>query len=133
MSIDFYLRLGAAQLAALRFEHLESHVDADLSDLAQQARSEGAWLTEGIEGYTEWVDCARAGYSIGWDWVVLPPSGRLALKAHSIRTNIMLTEPDGSDAGRARTESHLAGLLETWPWPDVVLGTLTQASPQLQR
>jgi hypothetical protein len=133
MSIDFYRRLGAAQLALLRFEHLESHVDADLSDLARQARCEGAWLTEGIEGYTEWVDSARAGYSIGWDWVVQPPSGLLALKAHSIRTNIMLTEPDGTDAGRARTEMHLAELLETWPWTETVLHTLKQASPQLQR
>ncbi len=133
MSIDFYRRLGAAQLASLRFEHLESHVDADLSDLALQARCEGAWLTEGIEGYTEWVDSARAGYSIGWDWVVQPPSGLLALKAHSIRTNIMLTEPDGTDAGRARTEMQLAELLGTWPWPETVLHSLQQASPQLQR
>lgn len=133
MSIDFYLRLDAAKLAQLRFEHLESHIDADLSDLAIQARCEGAWLTEGIEGYTEWVDSARAGYSIGWDWVVQPPTGLLAMKAHSIRTNIMLTQPDGSDAGRSRTELHLAELLQSWSWPDTVLTTLKQSSQQLVR
>lgn len=133
MSIDFYLRLDAAQLASLRFEHLESHIDADLADLARQARYEGAWLSEGIEGYTEWVDSARAGYSIGWDWIVQPPTGLLALKAHSIRTNIMLMEADGSDAGRSRTELHLAELLESWSWSDAVLSTLQQSSQHLSR
>jgi len=124
MTLDCYLRLRLAELEALRFEHLESGADQGEGEAGAAAHAEAAIAIAGIEGYTEWVSTAPVAHSIGWDWHVRPPQGALVLRAHSIRTNIMLLLQDGTDAGRAETERAIAELIERWNWAETVLAAV---------
>lgn len=124
MNIDYYLRLQPEQLMQLGLRHLESHADMEAATPSLPTGHEGAWLVEEIGGYTEWVDAAGAGYSLGWDWYVQAPSGRLGIRPHSIRTNIMLVNPAGADLGRALTEQGLMDWLQRWDWTVPVLEAL---------
>ncbi len=124
MSIDYYLRLDPGRLAQLRFKHLESQVDPDTLQPAAPRDREGAWLADEIGGYTEWLDAGGVGYSVGWDWFVQTPLGTLAVRPHSIRTNIMLIGPAGEDLGRTRTEEGLERWLAGWDWASGVLQAL---------
>ncbi len=124
MNIDYYLRLQPEALTHLSLRHLESHVDLELTRPPRPQEREGAWLTEDIGGYTEWVDADGAGYSLGWDWYVQAPAGGLAVRQHSIRTNIMLVDCVGGDLGRAQTEQVLLDWLQRWDWKEQVLAAL---------
>lgn len=124
MSLDSYLRLRRSDLEALRLEHLESNVDPSDIENGAAARAEGASVLPAIEGYTEWVSAAAVPHSIGWDWSLRLGPGELMVKPHSIRTNIMLLQPDGSDAGQALTERAIIDYLAGWDWATPVLAAI---------
>lgn len=126
MLFDAYLRVGRDELQALEFQHLESC--ADPAEPGEGAQAGDACSTTAIEGFTEWVTTAPRPHSIGWDWYVKVPEGSLAVRAYSIRTNIMLRREDGSDAGQAATLLAIDELIQGWPWAETVLRVL---QPQL--
>ncbi|PTT86417.1 hypothetical protein DBR42_13605 [Pelomonas sp. HMWF004] len=126
MLFDSYVRLGRDELKALSFEHLESCADPAAQD--ERAEPADACPTAAIEGFTEWVSTAPRPHSIGWDWYVKVPEGTLAVRPFSIRTNIMLRQEDGSDAGQAATLEAIGELIQGWPWAEAVLQRL---QPQL--
>ncbi len=118
-SSDFYLRVSLEQLRSLRFALVLCGVDEDDdSELAPDAQAAQA-------GYTEWASDQRPSHSIGWDWVSLPQGGLLALRRHSIRTNLMLLTEGGEDAGRAATEEAIEALIAEWDWPQQVFASVS--------
>lgn len=129
MSLDYHLRLNPQQLAQLRLTHLDSQVDMEEPEPVPTQACEGARLAQAISGYTEWLDAGGRGYSLGWDWHVQLPQGTLAVTPHSLRTNIMLTDPCGDDLGRSQTEASLEHWLQSWDWASTVLAALRADRP----
>ena len=115
-SSDFYLRVSLDQLRSLRFALVLCGVDED---------DEGELAPDAQAGYTEWASDQRPSHSIGWDWVSVPQGGLLALRRHSIRTNLMLLTEGGEDAGRAATEEAIEALIAEWDWPQQVLAAVS--------
>jgi len=130
MTHDFYLRIQVEQLPSLRFTHMASDVDLFDEESAAACQREGASMAQPISGFTEWLSEDQPAHSIGWDWVMAGPRGGLAIKDHTLRTNIMLVDAKGLDVGRQGTEQALLALVADWDWPAEVLASLqTTAVP----
>lgn len=127
MTPDYCLRLRLEQLNGLPFEHLESGIDTVDEEDAPLCPAEGACSAAPIAGYTEWISLLAPAHSIGWDWIAQGSAGLLALRAHSIRTNIMLVDAQGRDAGRLQTEEAIGVLIAGWDWPATVLEAIKRA------
>ncbi len=119
--MDYYVRLSAAALLSLPLAHVESAVDSD--DGAPLCQGESASLLPCIRGYTEWVGLTQSQVSIGWDWT-LTGAGELTLDRHSIRTNVMLVDEQGTDCGQQLTVEAVIRAIARCDWQAVVLGAL---------
>ncbi len=111
---DGYLRITSAALDRVSLRHVRSAIDP----AAAAATEAGA-----IAGYTEWQGCELPNLSIGWDWIVLA-SGPTVIDG-SVRSNVMLVDEVGRDAGPVVTASHLKGCLRNLAWQSEVLNVIT--------
>ena len=126
MNFDGLVRIPASELSHLRLSHLQSEVDVPEDEFATADSLLGAVPAQAT-GYTEWVGADDPGISLGWDWIVGGALGVLALRPLSIRTNVMLVDPQGEDLGEPATVQLLAGYLAGWDWQSAVLEQLRTA------
>ncbi len=116
MFSDGYLRITSAALDRVSWRHVRSAID--LAAVAASETEAGA-----IAGYTEWQGCDVPNLSIGWDWIVLA-SGPTLIDG-SVRSNLMLVDEVGRDAGPVVTASRVEGCLRNVAWQREVLNVIT--------
>lgn len=113
-SHDFRVRMSAAALRELSFEHLETV--ADPSVLADYERGPGK--PQALEaGFTEWqCRAGRVVLSLGWDWVLLQDGSMQMLHAVGPRSNIQLVDAQGYDLDQRANDQALWDAIESRPW-----------------
>lgn len=105
-SRDMYVRLRAADIAALELIHLHSEVTGR------------AYSTQPA-GVTEWIGKhGQNMLSIAWDWIILS-DGLFCMPSDAvIRTNIMLVDGRGYDTDPAATDKACALKVASLGWQD---------------
>lgn len=112
VSDDGYIRLQFGLLQTIPLVHLISGLD----DSNPITALEGAIPTE-ITGYTEWISNTVPAITIGWDWEMDADHGHILLRKTSVaRSNILLQDLNGMDAGSAKTLDLLDTLVDELDW-----------------
>lgn len=127
MTFDYYVRISESRLQGLRLVHLESGVDLSEGDEVSD-RSQSDAVESQLTGYTEWLAESAPEISVGWDWMLSGPLGKLTVRETSIRTNVMLVDESGADLGHEATIHAWSRLLSDDAWHATVLDTLNRLS-----
>lgn len=120
---DHCVRLDERTLLGLPLVLLYSQVD-DAGATAPRAA---------LSGCTEWASERAPRVSLGWDWALPEGAQLLVVLEHSIRSNAMLVNERGRDAGPARTRAVLRRRIDTLPWQQAVLAELRTEAPRPPR
>ena len=121
ISSDGYIRLSSDELGDLPLHHLITGLDE--GELPPASDSQ---LSGNITGYTEWLSDGAPAVTVGWDWQMLSLHEAIGLQLVDLpRSNVMLIDPLGQDAGPRATALFLAQRLERLSWEGVALAYLT--------
>jgi len=113
---DGYIRLRREVLEQIRLIHLVSGLDEEEGQVACGA------VHSDIRGYTEWVSASVPAVSVGWDWHLdMLARPVTAVCSETPRSNLMLVDEHGGDAGLDHTARCLKAWVETLEWKSVVL------------
>jgi len=108
VSHDMYVRVNAADIAAMEWRHLFSEAIGNHNS------------TQPI-GITEWTALhGRHILSIAWDWTILNDEIFSMSPNTATRTNIMLIDRCGYDTDIDTTNSACTNIIRTLGWQDVL-------------
>lgn len=120
-SHDFLVRLSAAALEAIVFDHLYT-----VQDAAVLADCESPTFAGQRAGTTEWqAQAGRIVVSLAWDWTEAADGGLHLVRAVAPRTNLQLIDARGYDVDSAPL---LFRRIEDIPWHAAVRATLFGAA-----
>jgi hypothetical protein len=112
VSGDGCIRLSYANLQALKLVHEISGLDEG----THVANTMGVTPTT-ISGYTEWLSHPDRTVTIGWDWEMEGRDSRVRLlRVSDPRSNIMMLESNGAEAGPEKTRTLLGAFVDSFAW-----------------
>jgi hypothetical protein len=116
ISSDGLIRLLAEELLSTQLTHFVSGMDTDGSSALKTCGK-----ATSISGYTEWISTHEPTISIGWDWCIqFTLSERKWTRVGLPRSNVMLIEDTGTDAGWQRSHNVLATFVDVLPWREQI-------------
>ncbi len=115
---DYYVRVRAVHFQCAALRHIRSEVEG--TDAEGLSRAWEGASASALFGSSEWVTESDPPVSLGWDWM-LTTSGDVLMNRHSIRTNLMLVDHDGSDLGHTVSIETVVRTIENFAWQRHVL------------
>ncbi len=111
-SHDYRVRLRAAALFTIVFEHVSTLQDFTVLDDAQPAHRSAC-----SAGITEWQGRAAGRLvSLGWDWLRLHDGALVADCTVPVRSNLMLIDARGYDLSLQECDAVLWQFIRAMPW-----------------
>lgn len=121
ISSDGYIRLSAEELGSLTLLHLITGLDDGELPLVYDCQ-----LTTDLTGYTEWLGADQPAVTVGWDWQMVYANQVVGLQmVDTPRSNLMLIDDRGHDAGPQATAQQLARHIDKLAWQTAALEYLT--------
>lgn len=116
---DAYARLPLHLFQQLTPAHLYSEAD----DAQDGEAATGP--NDTVQGFTEWTAPGERALTFGWDWSFEPRTGQWSGHWETLRTNLMVTGPNGEDLGTECTRTCVSDLMRQVQWDLAVAEALS--------
>jgi Domain of unknown function (DUF4902) len=116
--LDVRIRMRAEELTEVRPTHLFSEIaSATPTDLASPESAP-------IKGTTEWIAEGQRKLTFGWEWTYEPVSARYEGCWHTLSTNLLVVDSEGTDMGVDCLRLCVARLMTRSHWETVIAAAL---------